>query len=47
MLYDLPDDVDELVAEVTGEELEATAVVDPDKGNLARTAKILPEFVRM
>lgn len=39
--------MDELVAEVRGEELEATAVVDPDRGNLARTAKILPEFVRM
>lgn len=36
-----------LVAVGRGEGLEETTVVAPDRGNLARTAKILPEFVRM
>ena len=36
-----------LVAVGRGEGLEETTVVAPDRGNLARTAKILPEFVLM
>lgn len=34
----------ELVAEVTGEKLDATAEVDKDKRKLPCTSKILPEF---
>lgn len=47
VLYDLFDDVDELVVEVIGEEFEVIVVVDLDRGNLVRIVKILFEFVRM
>lgn len=47
VLYGLPDDMDEFVAEVIEDGLEGTASSgDPDREILARTAKILSEFVR-
>lgn len=47
VLYDLFDDVDELVVEVIGEEFEVIVVVDLDRGNLVCIVKILFEFVWM